>query len=78
MSLEISKKLFAEDRREPLAVRVPKLPTRIEQELHCDLQDRCFGRFSIVALSWVCTRRFAQRELDNMQAMVRQSVASSL
>ena len=35
MSLEISKKLFAEDRREPLAVRVPKLPTRIEQELHC-------------------------------------------
>lgn len=35
LSLQISKKLFAEDRREPLAVKVPKLPTRIEQDLHC-------------------------------------------
>ena len=35
LSLQISKRLLAEDRWEPLAVKVPKLPTRIEQDLHC-------------------------------------------
>ena len=34
ISLEISKKLFAEEERRPLALRVPKLPTKMEQDIH--------------------------------------------
>ena len=34
ISLEISKKLFAEEERRPLAMRIPKLPTKMEQDIH--------------------------------------------
>ena len=34
ISLEISKKFFAEEERRPLAMRAPKLPTKMEQDLH--------------------------------------------
>ena len=34
IALELAKKLYAEDERRPVAISVPKLPTRAEQDLH--------------------------------------------